>query len=217
MPGLALYTYFRSSCSYRVRIALALKGLEFEPRPIHLLRDGGENWQPEYRRRNPQGLLPALADGQRILTQSLAIIEYLEERYPEPPLLPADVRDRARIRALAQIITCDIQPLNNLRVVDYLDRELGASEQQVQVWYRHWITEGFHAVEELLGRQRQTGMCCYGDLPTLADICLIPQVYNAMRFHCDLKVFPTARRIHEHCTALPAFQAAAPENQADAA
>ncbi|MEA2092933.1 MAG: maleylacetoacetate isomerase [Pseudomonadota bacterium] len=217
MPALALYTYFRSSCSYRVRIALALKGLAFDSRYIHLLRDGGENWQPEYRRQNPQGLVPTLVDGQRIFTQSLAIIEYLDECYPDPPLLPADVRDRARVRALAQVIASDIQPLNNLRVLDFLNRELGASEQQVQVWYRHWITEGFHAVEALLGRQRQTATCCCGDVPTVADICLIPQAYNALRFHCELEAFPTVWKVYEHCTTLPAFQAAAPENQADAA
>ena len=217
MPGLALYTYFRSSCSYRVRIALALKGLAFEPRYIHLLRDGGENWRPEYRRRNPQGLVPALVDGRRVLTQSLAIIEYLEERHPHPPLLPTDSRDRAWVRALAQVIACDIQPLNNLRVLDFLDRELGAGEQQVQAWYRHWITEGLHAVEALLDRQRQTGTCCFGDAPTLADVCLIPQVYNALRFHCELEAFPQVRKINEYCAALPAFRAAAPENQADAA
>ncbi len=217
MSGLTLYTYFRSSCAYRVRIALALKGLEFESHYIHLMRDGGQNWKPEYTRQNPQGLVPTLADGQRVYTQSLAIVEYLEEAYPDPPLLPVEARDRAYVRALALIVACDIQPLNNLRVLDYLKQTLSADEVQTMAWYRHWLSEGLHAVEVLLNTHEQSGdCCCYGDVPTLADICLIPQVYNARRFDCDLAPFPRVQKIYACCTALPAFRAAAPENQGDA-
>ncbi|MEA2080467.1 MAG: maleylacetoacetate isomerase [Pseudomonadota bacterium] len=214
---MTLYTYYRSSCSYRVRIALALKELEFEPHYVHLLRSGGQNWKPDYLQQNPQGLVPTLADGQRVLTQSLAIIEYLDEAYPEPPLLPEDARDRAYVRALAQIIACDIQPLNNLRVLDYLKRVFTANEQQTLAWYRHWLSEGLRTVESLLSSHEQANSCCcYSDALTLADISLIPQVYSAKRFHCDLEPFARVRKIYECCTALPAFQAAAPENQGDA-
>ena len=216
MSGLVLYTYYRSSCSYRVRIALALKGLAFEPRPIHLLHQGGENWQPEYRQLNPLGVVPTLVDGQQVLTQSLAIIDYLDEVHPDPPLYPVDAGERAWVRALAQTIACDIQPLNNLRVLDYLKQDYAASEQQIQVWHRHWMSAGLGAVENLLDNHRQAGACCHGDTPTLADICLIPQVYNAKRFQCDLSPYPAVLKIYDGCTALPAFQAAAPENQGDA-
>jgi len=217
MSDLVFYTYYRSSCAYRVRIALALKGLEFEPVYVHLLRNGGENWQPDYREQNPQGLLPALIDGQRILTQSLAIIEYLDECYPEPRLCPVDSRDRAWVRALAQLVTCDIQPLNNLRVLDYLKQEMAATDEQVQAWYQHWLSEGLRSAEALIARHRPVGKCCHGDSPTLADICLIPQVYNAGRYHCDLTRFPRIQDIYDYCITLPAFRAAAPEKQADAA
>lgn len=217
MSGLTLYTYFRSSCSYRVRIALALKGLAFESQYIHLTRDGGQNWKPEYMERNPQGLVPMLVDGQRVYTQSLAIIEYLDEAYPDPPLLPVDVGERAYVRALAQIVASDIQPLNNLRVLDYLKQTLSVDEARTMAWYRHWLAEGLRAVETLLNTYPQAGnSCCYGDRPTLADICLIPQVYNAKRFDCDLAPYPKVRKIYQYCTALPAFQAATPENQGDA-
>lgn len=216
MSGLVLYTYYRSSCSYRVRIALAIKGIDYESRYVHLLRDGGENWQPEYVQHNPQGLVPTLVDGQRILIQSLAIIEYLEEAYPEPPLLPVNAGDRAYIRALAQIVISDIQPLNNLRILDYLEKELAINPQQLQSWYRHWVEAGLQAVEALLERHRQDGTYCYGDTPTIADICLIPQVYNALRYNCNLDAFPIICRIYGSCTSQPAFLQAAPENQADA-
>jgi maleylpyruvate isomerase len=216
VSGLTLYTYFRSSCAYRVRLALALKGLAYEPRYVHLRRDGGQNWKPEYRRLNPQGLVPALTEGQAVLTQSLAIIEYLEECHPDPRLLPAEARERAYVRALAQLVACDIQPLDNLRVLDYLKQELEAGERQTQSWYRHWVDEGLQAFETLLVGHPYAGRCCYGDQPTLADICLVPQVYNAIRYHCDLEPYPTVRRIHAYCDALPAFRQAAPENQADA-
>ena len=216
MPALVLYTYYRSSCAFRVRIALALKGLGFDPRYIHLLCQGGENWRPDYRQLNPLGLVPTLVDGQQVITQSLAIIDYLDEVHPEPPLCPMNPCERAWVRALAQTIACDIQPLNNLRVLDYLKQEYASSEQQTQAWYRHWMSEGLGAVESLLGTHRQAGSCCHGDRPTLADICLIPQVYNAKRFHCDLSTFPAVLKVYDYCTALPAFQAAAPENQGDA-
>ena len=216
MSELALYTYFRSSCSYRVRIALHLKGLQFEPRYVNLLRDGGENWKPEYRRYNPQGLVPTLIDGDQSFTQSLAIIEYLDECHPEPPLLPDDKRDRAYVRALAQVVVCDIQPLNNLRVLDFLKSELQADNRQSQNWYRRWVEDGLEAVETLLRKHRKARSCCYADTPTLADICLIPQVYNALRYDCNLEPFPIVRRIYETCLTQLAFRAAAPENQEDA-
>lgn len=162
MSELILFTYFHSSCSYRVRIALPLKELEYDPHYIHLIRDGGQNWQPEYLRKNPQGLVPMLSDGQRLYTQSLAIIEYLDEAYPERPLLPVDARDRAYVRGLAQIIACDIQPLNNLRVLDYLKQALDVDEEQSHRWYQHWISEGLQAVETILASHDQAGdNCCY--------------------------------------------------------
>ncbi|MCU7842895.1 MAG: maleylacetoacetate isomerase [Candidatus Thiodiazotropha sp. (ex Monitilora ramsayi)] len=216
MSGLTLYTYFRSSSAYRVRIALALKGLTFEPRYIHLLREGGENWQPEYLALNPQGLVPTLLDGQRSLTQSLAILEYLEEVWPDPPLLPANARDRAYVRSLAQIIACDTQPLNNLRVLGYLRQTLDVDEIKKQDWYCHWIAEGLGAVEALLDKHSLAGRCCYVDTPTFADICLIPQVYNAIRYKCDLAAYPTVEKIYKNCNSLAAFKTAAPDNQGDA-
>jgi len=216
VSGLALYTYFRSSCSYRVRIALHLKGLAFESRYIHLLRSGGENWKPEYRRQNPLGFVPTLIDGSQSITQSLAIIEYLDECHPDPPLLPKDKRDRAWVRALAQLVASDIQPLNNLRVLDFLKSQLLANERQSQNWYKHWVEEGLYGVEALLRNHRKARSCCHGDTPTLADICLIPQVYNSKRFDCDLEPFPIVQRIYAYCVKQPAFQAAAPENQDDA-
>ncbi len=215
MAALALYTYFRSSCSYLVRIALHLKGLQFESRYVHLLRGGGENWKLEYRRQNPQGLVPTLMDGEQPFTQSLAIIEYLDECHPDPPLLPQDKRDRAFVRALAQTVACDIQPLNNLRVLDFLKQEFLANEGQTRTWYQHWVEEGLYGVEELLRSRRLARSCCHGNIPTLADICLIPQVYNARRFDCDLEPFPIVRKVYEFCDKQPAFRSAAPENQAD--
>lgn len=215
MSELTLYSYFRSSCSYRVRIALALKELPFETRAVHLLNKGGEQYKSAYRQQNPLALVPALVDGQRVLTQSLAIIEYLDECYPEPRLLPVELRDRAYVRALAQLLACDIQPLNNLRVVQRLKQNFAANERQVKNWYQHWISEGFLAFEALLEQHYQAGTCCYGDSPTLADICLIPQVYNALRFDCDLAAMPRVHEIYQYCLQLPAFQAAAPQNQPD--
>lgn len=211
-----LYTYFRSSAAYRVRIALNLKGLAWEAVPVHLVRGGGEQHQPGYRALNPAGLVPALEDDGQVFTQSLAIVEYLDETHPEPALLPGDAASRARIRAIAQAIACDIHPINNLRVLQYLTRELGASEAQKTAWYRHWVETGLAAVEAMLAVQAGSGRFCVGDTPTLADVCLVPQVYNARRFDCDLTAMPTVLRIASHCEMLEAFQRAAPQAQADA-
>lgn len=211
-----LHTYFRSSAAYRVRIALNLKGLDYEAVPVHLVRGGGEHRQPAYLGLNPAGLVPALEDQGQVLTQSLAIVEYLEETHPQPALLPAAALDRARVRAIAQAIACDIHPVNNLRVLQYLTRELGASEEQKNAWYRHWIGVGLQAVEAMLAGDARTGAFCHGDTPGLADCCLVPQVYNAERFGVDMAPYHTVRRIVQTCLALDAFQAARPENQPDA-
>ncbi|MDO4433955.1 MAG: maleylacetoacetate isomerase [Alysiella sp.] len=211
-----LYSYFRSSAAYRVRIALALKNLPFETEYVSLLKNGGEHKQVAYAARNPQKLVPTLEDQGAFLTQSLAIVEYLDEIYPENPLLPADALGRARVRALAQLIACDTHPLNNLRVLQYLQNQLGADETAKNAWYAHWIHENFVALETLL-QNPQTGRFCHGNVPTLADCCLVPQVYNARRFNIDLGAYPTIVRIADECDTLPAFIAAAPENQADAA
>ncbi len=213
---LRLYTYFRSSAAYRVRIALNLKGLAHEAVPIHLLRDGGQQNQPAYRALSPLGTVPALQTGGATLTQSLAIIEYLDETHPLPPLLPPSAEDRARVRALGQTIACDIHPVNNLRVLQYLGEHFAASQQQKDAWYRHWVNTGLLAVERLLATHPATGVFCHGDTPTLADCCLAPQVFNARRFDCPLDAMPTIRRIVAACEALPAFRNAAPDMQPDA-
>lgn len=215
-----LYSYFRSSASYRVRIALNLKGLPFETVSVHLVRNGGEQFSPEYRSLNPDALVPVLLDEiggeQRALTQSLAIIEYLEETHPIPPLLPANALDRAYVRGLALSIACDIHPLNNLRVLRYLVRKLKVSEEDKNAWYRHWCVQGLTAIETTLASDARTGRFCYGDAPTLADCCLVPQVANARRLACDLSAMPTILRINDACLSLDAFARAAPENQPDA-
>ncbi len=211
-----LYTYFRSTAAYRVRIALNLKGLQADYRYVHLMKDGGQQRQPAYRTVNPQGLVPALEDNGQVLTQSLAILEYLEETHPQPPLLPKDALGRARVRALAQIVVSDIHPLNNLRVLKYLEKELAADESARKQWYYHWVAEGFTAIEELLSGNPATGTFCHGGQPTLADICLVPQVFNAKRFSVDLSPYPTIQRIDSRCLTLKAFSDAAPENQTDA-
>lgn len=211
-----LYSYFRSSAAYRVRIALNLKGLAYRTLPVHLLRDGGEQHRPAYRAVNPAGLVPALEDRGHTLTQSLAILEYLEEQYPQTPLLPQGSADRARVRAIAQSIACEIHPLNNLRVLQYLSGTLGLGEEQKNAWYRHWVGEGLGAVERLLADDRRTGAFCHGDRPTLADCCLVPQVFNARRFGCELDAMPTILAIVARCQSLEAFQRAAPEHQPDA-
>jgi len=213
---LRLYTYFRSSAAYRVRIALNLKGLDYQAIPVHLLKDGGQQLQPDYRALNPAALVPTLQDAALTLTQSLAILEYLEETRPQPPLLPADAAGRARVRALALTVACDIHPLNNLRVLRYLEHTLKIGADARQEWYRHWIMDGMTALETHLSADPATGLFCHGDTPTIADCCLIPQVYNAERFGIDLTLYPTVRRIAAHCATLPAFSAAHPGRQADA-
>jgi maleylacetoacetate isomerase len=212
---LKLYTYFRSSSAYRVRIALNLKGLPYESVPVHLVRDGGEQHASSYAQLNPAELVPTLVDGELALSQSLAIMEYLDEVHPSPPLLPGNALDRARIRAMAQSIACEMHPLNNLRVLQYLQREHQLDEAAKAHWYRHWITLGFTALEAQLSHL-DTGTFCQGNTPTLADCCLVPQVFNARRFDTPLDTFPTIRRIEAACMALEPFQRAAPEAQADA-
>ena len=209
-----LYTYFRSSAAYRVRIALALKGLAPEQTYVHARRR--EHLTDAYAAINPLRLIPALEDDGRILVESLAIIEYLDETHPEPPLLPRDAPGRARVRALAQAIACDIHPLNNLRVLTYLDQEIGIDEAGRTAWYHHWIAEGFRSLEVLLASSPATGRFCHGDSPTVADVCLVPQVYNAERFACDLSAYPTVRRINARCLELPAFADTWPDRQPDA-
>ena len=225
-----LYTYFRSSAAWRVRIALNLKGLPYEAVPVHLVRNGGEQLQHAYRAINPSALVPSLQDEGAMgamgamsamgatgatITQSMAIIEYLEETHPAPPLLPGAPLERARVRALAQMIACDIHPVNNLRVLRYLVRELGVSDEAKNAWYRHWICEGFAAFEAQLGLG-PAGRFCHGDTPTLADCLLVPQVYNAQRFDVDLMPYPRIVAIDAACARLPAFAAAHPARQDDA-
>jgi maleylacetoacetate isomerase len=211
-----LYNYFRSSASFRVRIALALKGLDYEYSSVHLLKGGGEQFAAEFKTMNPAALVPVLDDDGIILTQSLAIIEYLDETRPQPPLLPADAVGRARVRAIALAVACEIHPLNNLRVLGYLSKTLGVSEEQRNAWYRHWVEAGLSTVEGMLAGNDRTGACCHGDTPTLADICLVPQIFNAQRFKARLDHVPTVMRIHEHCLTLPAFAKSVPALQPDA-
>ncbi|NNG22239.1 maleylacetoacetate isomerase [Telluria aromaticivorans] len=211
-----LYTYFRSSAAYRVRIALNLKALDYDAIPVHLVRGGGEHLMDEYRAVNPSSLVPAFQDDALTLTQSMAIMEYLEDTYPLVPLLPKDAIGRARVRELAQIVACDIHPLNNLRVLNYLVKHLGQSEEAKTDWYRHWIIEGFRSLEAHLARNACTGSFCYGDSPTIADCYLVPQVFNAQRFNVDLTAYPTIARINSMCVDLPAFKAAHPSRQGDA-
>jgi maleylpyruvate isomerase len=211
-----LYSYFRSSASYRVRIALNLKNLPYDYAPIHLLRSGGEQLTPEYRKLNPDALVPTLVDGDAVLQQSLAIIEYLEETHPNPPLLPRTPLDRAYVRALAYQIACEIHPLNNLRVLKYLKHELKIDDEPKNVWYRHWIEVGFGTFEGRIANDSRTGKFCFGDTPTLADLCLVPQVFNAQRFNVDTQRYPTIQRIYDHAMQSEAFAKAAPGEQPDA-
>ena len=206
-----LYTYFRSSAAFRVRIALNLKGLAYEPVFVHLAK--GEHRQPGYAKVNAQALLPALEldDGTR-LNQSLAIMEYLEEKHPSPALLPKDALGRARVRSLSNLVASEIHPLNNLRVLQHLKRALGQSEDQVNAWYRHWIADGLAKVEAELGN----GKFCYGDTPSMADCCLVPQIFNAKRYNSDLSPYPTTMRVFEACMKLEAFDRAQPSKQPDA-
>jgi maleylpyruvate isomerase len=215
MSELVLHNYFRSSTSYRVRIALEMKGISYKYVPHHLRH--GEHREAPYLSVNPQGLVPALIlDDGTMLSQSLAIIEYLDETHPEPPLLPKAPLDRAHVRMLAQMIACDIHPVNNLRILTSLRTLFGASDEDVNNWFRHWVNETFEPMEKLLATARETGKFCHGDTPGLADICLVAQVANNARFGVDMTPYPTIARINANCMALPAFQKAAPANQPDA-
>lgn len=214
--SIRLYSYWRSSAAYRVRIALNLKGMAYETVPVHLVRGGGEQHKAPFSDLNPQELVPVLLHGSRILRQSMAIMEYLDETWPTPPLMPATARDRQRVRAIAQMIACDVHPLNNLRVLQYFENTWNVPQPEREAWVRHWIEVGFEALEDTLADNPSTGTYCDGEMPTMADCCLVPQVYNAERFGVDLSRYPTIRRINEACLALEAFEAARPENQPDA-
>jgi maleylacetoacetate isomerase len=208
-----LYSYYRSSAAFRVRIALNLKGLAYETQAIHLIKDGGHNRRPEYRAVNPQMRVPTLvAPGGEILIQSLAIIEYLDETHPQPPLLPKDPIARAKVRALSELIACDIHPLNNVGPLRYLKNALGQEQSAIDTWYHHWVLEGFEALEQLI----EAGPYCCGDAVTIADICLVPQLNNARRLKVPLDKFPKILSVDAACLQLAAFDRARPENQPDA-
>ena len=209
-----LYTFFRSSTSYRLRIALAYKRLDYTPHYVSLPKM--EHRTPSYRALHAQGLVPLLVDGSRSLIQSMAIIEYLDEVYPEPPLIPKDVHGRAYVRAVSQIIGCDIHPLNNVRVLKRIQTQFGADEAATKVWYQHWIAEGLGGLEAYLDSTRAFGRFCYGDTVTMADICLVPQIVNAQRFGCPLDDYPILNAIFERCMAIEAFRTTQPSTQADA-
>jgi len=209
-----LHTYFRSSAAFRVRIALNLKGLAYDTAFVHLAK--GEHRQPAYGALNQQALLPTLEDAGRQLTQSLAIMEYLEETHPQPPLLPKDPLARARVRSLSLLIACEIHPVNNLRVLQYLKRALGQNEEQVNAWYRHWIADGLAKFEADLVRAPGPGRFCHGDIPGMADCCLVPQILNAQRYQCDTAPFPTTMRVFDECMKIVAFDQAQPSKQPDA-
>jgi maleylacetoacetate isomerase/maleylpyruvate isomerase len=209
-----LYGYWRSSAAYRVRIALHLKNIDFESIPVHLVKNGGEQHQATYTDLNPSHLVPTLIDKEVVLTQSIAIIDYLDELYPTVALYPQDIADRARVRALSLDVSCEIHPVNNLRVQQYLVNELSLTEQEKLAWSHHWMSIGFKAIEQQLAKY--SGLYCFGDSVTMADLCLVPQVYNAKRFGVDLTSFPNITRVVECCNKLPAFIKALPENQHDA-
>ena len=210
-----LYGYFRSSAAFRVRIALNLKGIAYERTSIHLRKNEQRN--ADYLALNPQGLVPALDDNGKILTQSLAIIEYLDETHPKPPLLPGDAAARARLRSLAEAVACDIHPIDNLRVLRYLAKPLGHDEKTVEAWFNHWIKTGFDGIERILAGDGKAGKFCQGDAPTVADICLVPQVFNARRYPSfDMTPYPAIQRIFGNCMKLDAFERAQPDKQPDA-
>jgi maleylacetoacetate isomerase len=210
-----LYTFFRSSASFRVRIALNSKGLRYEPALVSLPK--GEHLEAKYKSVNPQGLVPALEDGGRILTQSLAIIEYLDETHPGPKLLPPDPIDRHYVRAFSQIVACEIHPLNNMRALKHIRKSYKLDDAGVNAWYRHWIADGFGMMESFLVREGKCGKFCFRDQVTMADCCLVPQVFNAQRYDCDLTPYPTVMRIHEACMKLEPFIQAQPSRQPEAA
>ena len=210
-----LYTFFRSSAAFRMRIALNCKGLAYEALPVNLPK--GEHKLAPYLTLHPQGLVPALEDGGKIYVQSLAMMEYLEETRPQPPLLPATAEDRAYVRALAQIITCEIHPLNNLRTLRYLKKTYGLDEEGVNAWYRHWIAEGLAGLEAFVAGAKKSGRYCYRDQITIADCCLVPQVFNAQRYQCNLAPYPAVMAIFAECMKLDAFIDALPSRQPDAA
>ena len=211
-----LYSYFRSSASYRVRIALNFKGLPYEYVPVHLLKNGGQQLAPSFRTLNPDSLIPVLDDDGQVLTQSLAIIEYLEETRPQPPLLPRDAVERAYVRSIALAIACEIHPLNNLRVLRYLVKTLGLSEAQKNTWYRHWVEQGLASLEARLNSEARCGRYALGDAITMADVVIVPQIFNAQRMDCNLGSLPAVMRIFDHCMQLPAFVDAQPSAQPDA-
>jgi maleylacetoacetate isomerase len=213
-PELTLYSYWRSSAAYRVRIALNLKGLAYRQVPVHLLKDGGQQQAPAYLARNPQGLVPLLVVGQAQIAQSLAILEYLEETHPQPALLPKDAVLRAQVRSLALHVACDIHPLNNLRVLQYLSAELGVSDAKKDLWYRHWVELGLRALEQ--GLPVFAGGLSLDGRPGYLEACVIPQLYNARRFNCALQGYPRLLAMEARCVALDEFHRAAPEQQADA-
>lgn len=213
---LRLYSYWRSSAAYRVRIALNLKELQYEQIAVNLAKEGGEQHLPGFKSVNPQELIPVLLHGERVIRQSMAIVEYIEETFDGPRLLPVTARERARARGLAQIVACDVHPLNNMRVQQYLEREFRVPADERELWVQHWIRLGFDTLEELLTTNPSTGEFCEGDAPSLADICLVPQVYNALRFKLPMDPYPTIRRIYDTCLKDPAFDAARPEKQPDA-
>jgi maleylacetoacetate isomerase len=213
---LILYSYWRSSAAYRVRIALNLKHLTYELVPVHLLRKGGEHRSKEFMELNPQGLVPVLTDGGRVMRQSGAIIEYLDEAYPDTPLLPVDIRSRSQVREMSQIVACDIHPLNNLRTLMFLEKEFGIKSKQKDDWYSYWINDGFRAMEIMLEQNLATGEFCEGDDPSMADCFLVPQVYNAKRAKIDMTPYPQISRIYENCMQMEEFVEASPENQPDA-
>lgn len=206
-----LHDYYRSTAAYRVRIAMNIKQLDYERREVHLVQEGGAQHTDAFKAINPQSLVPVLEDNGITITQSLAIVDYLEEAYPEPALLPKDLPARAFIRSVALTVCCDIHPLNNLRVLKYLKHEQGQTEAEKIAWYHHWLKLGFAALETRLMAYSGRGKCCHGDTPTIADICLIPQIYNAHRFDFDMTAYPTLSAINEYCLQLPAFEQAAPE------
>jgi maleylacetoacetate isomerase len=214
--NLVLYGYWRSSAAYRVRIALNLKRLAYESKAVHLVNQGGEQHLPDFQVLNPQEMVPCLVDNGRVFTQSMAAMEYLDETRPTPALLPADPEGRARVRALSQIVACDVHPIGNLRVLQHLTSQFGADEEAKGMWSRHWIHLGLQAMEVMLSSDAATGCFCHGDEPTMADVCLVPQVYNALRWKLPMDKYPTVRRIQEACQSLDAFMHAAPEVQPDA-